>query len=303
MNKQNGHLMRYATRLSIAVAVLLIVVKAYTFHLTNSVSLLSSLVDSFFDSIVSVVNLVAVHFSLLPATDRFRFGFGKAEALAGLFQSIFILLSMGYIIYESIQRFFLPNEVIHLDLAVYVTLGSLLLTVGLVGFQTYVIHRTDSLAIKADSLHYKVDIYMNVVVLVSLFLSFYISFIDSIGALLISCYILWSLQSIFFDSLNILLDRELPEVKKNKIVSIINEHPKVKGFHNLRTRYTNNEVIELHAEMDSHISLLEAHEISNDLKDRLLEGFPYAEIIIHQDPKGHDTHEPIKEVGVNSFNL
>lgn len=296
MNKENGYLMKYATRLSIAVAILLIFVKAYTFHITNSVSLLSSLVDSFFDSIASVINLIAVHFSLLPATDRFRFGFGKAEALAGLLQSLFILLSMGYIIYESIQRFFLPNEVTHLDLAVYVTLGSLLLTAGLVRFQTYVIRKTDSLAIKADSLHYKVDIYMNAVVLISLFFSFYISFIDSIGALLISCYILWSLKSIFVESLNVLLDRELPEEKKHKIISIINDHPEIQGFHNLRTRYTNNEVIELHAEMDSHISLLEAHEIANNLKELLLEAFPYAEILIHQDPKGHDTHEPLKEV-------
>lgn len=198
MRKQNAHLMKYATRFAIVVAVLLIIAKAYTFYLSNSVSLLSSLVDSFFDSIASTINLIAVHFSLLPATDRFRYGFGKAEALAGLFQSLFIFFSTSYIIYESVQRFFLLHEIAHLGVAVYVTLGSLFLTVGLVLFQSYVIRRTNSLAIKADSLHYKVDIYMNVVVLISLCLSYYIAFIDSIGALLISGYILWSLKSIFF---------------------------------------------------------------------------------------------------------
>ena len=280
-------LVRRATQVSVAVALLLITIKFIVYLSSGSVALLSSLIDSVLDSLASILNFIAVKHSLSPADKEHRFGHGKAEPLAGLGQSAFIAGSSLFLIVESINRFINPQVVQHGGMAILAMLLSLMLTITLVVYQKYVIRQTGSLAIKADSLHYVSDITLNVGVIVALVLTSYFGFIlaDPVFALLIAIYIFYSARKILLQSLDQLMDKELPDNERNKIKAIVLKHADVASLHELRTRASGlNIFIQLHLEMDGELSLREAHAIADEVEKELQGEFPNADIIIHQDP-------------------
>ncbi len=168
---RNERLMRAATYASVTVASLLILIKMSAWFVTGSLSLLSSLVDSILDAGASLVNLIAVRHALQPADKEHRFGHGKAEALASLAQAAFIAGSGVFLLLESVDRFVKPQEISNSDTGIGVMVIAIIMTLLLVGFQTYVVKKTNSIAISADSLHYRADILVNVAVIISLILS------------------------------------------------------------------------------------------------------------------------------------
>ena len=175
---------------------------------------------------------------------------------------------------------------------IVVILISLCLTIGLVIYQRYVIKHTRSLAIQAESIHYISDITMNASVIVALVLSTYFNWptADPIFALGIAGYIIYSVWAIIKNAFNQLMDRELPERDREKIISIAMGHPEVKNLHELRTRSSGKDVfIQMHLEMDGDISLITAHTIADEVEKELNAVFPNADIIIHQDPAGIET--------------
>ncbi len=101
---QQARLLTLASYASVATALLLIAVKLVAWLLTGSMSILASLVDSLMDSIASLINLVAIRYSLQPADAEHRFGHGKAEPLAGLCQAAFICGSAGFLILHAILK-------------------------------------------------------------------------------------------------------------------------------------------------------------------------------------------------------
>ncbi|MDP3936241.1 MAG: cation transporter dimerization domain-containing protein, partial [Alphaproteobacteria bacterium] len=148
---------------------------------------------------------------------------------------------------------------------------------------------TQSLAIKADSLHYKTDLAVNFIVLLSLFLNTYFNNIDTIACIGICGFVIWTSRHIVSESLEVLLDKEINAEQQSKIVAILNNHPSVKGFHNFRTRSSGKRIfIEAHIEMDPKLTLVEAHIIAHELKDAVETIYPQAEMIVHQDPAGYD---------------
>lgn len=284
--------MRSATYASVTVAFILILIKIFAYVLTGSVALLSSLIDSILDSFASILNLVAVRHALTPADREHRFGHGKAEALAGLGQAAFITGSSIFLIFEALNRIINPRPVDHGMVGIVVILISLCLTIGLVIYQRHVIKHTRSLAIQADSIHYVSDITMNASVIVALVLSTYFNWptADPIFALGIAGYIIYSVWAIIKNAFNQLMDRELPEQDREKIISIAKGHPEVKNLHELRTRSSGKDVfIQMHLEMDGDIPLITAHAIADEVERELNAVFPNADIIIHQDPAGIET--------------
>ena len=284
--------MRSATYASVSVAVLLILIKIFAYVLTGSVALLSSLIDSILDSFASILNLIAVRHALTPADREHRFGHGKAEALAGLGQAAFITGSSIFLIFEALNRIINPRPIDHGMVGIVVILIALCLTIALVIYQRYVIRHTGSLAIQADSIHYFSDITMNASVIVALVLSTYFNWptADPVFALGIAGYIIYSVWSIIMNAFNQLMDRELPEPDREKIISIAMRHPEVKNLHELRTRSSGKDVfIQMHLEMDGDIPLVMAHSIADEVERELFAEFPNADIIIHQDPAGIET--------------
>ncbi|PKU26260.1 divalent metal cation transporter FieF [Telmatospirillum siberiense] len=281
--------MRRATYLSVAVGSLLIVVKLVAWGATDSVALLSTLIDSTLDTVASLVNLFAVRQALQPADHQHRFGHGKAEPLAGLAQSTFIAGSALFLVGEAGKRMFFPEAVDHAPLGIAVMAFSIVMTVGLVLFQRYVIRRTGSLAIDADHLHYVGDLGMNMCVIVSLILSaqFGFEWADPLFALGIAGFLVYSAATIAWRSLHLLMDREFPDEDRKRIAEICQAHPDVHDIHDLRTRSAGLQgFIQLHLELDPDISLKRAHVISDEVEAGLRKAFPAADVIIHQDPAG-----------------
>jgi len=288
---RNERLMRAATYASVTVASLLILIKMSAWFVTGSLSLLSSLVDSILDAGASLVNLIAVRHALQPADKEHRFGHGKAEALASLAQAAFIAGSGVFLLLESVDRFAKPQEISNSDTGIGVMVIAIIMTLLLVGFQTYVVKKTNSIAISADSLHYRADILVNVAVIISLILSAKLQWTmaDPIFAVLIVVYMSIGAYKIGGQAFDVLMDREFPDEDRKRIKDIAEGHEKVLNVHDMRTRSSGaTSFIQFHAEMPKDISLSEAHEIADEVMYMVEEVFPNTEVLIHQDPEGVD---------------
>lgn len=282
-----ARLMRWATYASVTTALTLILIKIAAWFITDSVSILATLIDSSLDVLASIVNLVAVRHALQPADHEHRFGHGKAEALAGMGQSMFIAGSAGLLLLQAISRMIHPQEMTAgIEVGIVVMVFSMVATLALITYQQYVINRTNSTAIKADRLHYKTDLLVNASVIVALLLTFYgWSGFDAVFALGIAIFILYSAWEIIKESIDLLMDHELPDEQREKIRSIAIQHPQTQGIHDLRTRRSGTMVfIQFHLELDSTLSLLAAHNIAEQVEKDLAILFTEVEIIIHEDP-------------------
>jgi len=295
MAADNGRLMRLATYASVTVALCLITLKVVAYVMTDSVSMLSTLIDSLLDTVASVINLLAVRAALTPADKEHRFGHGKAEPLAAMGQSAFIGGSAVFLLVEAGNRLFNPSAIQNTGLGIIVMLISIAATIALVIFQRRVIQRTGSVAIKADSLHYLGDLFVNCAVIVSLLLwrQFGWSFIDPLFAVAIAAYILFTAWQVAQTSLDLLMDRELPDSARRKIRDIALAHREVRDIHDLRTRSSGQATfIQFHLELDGNTLLSRAHTVSDEVEDAILVAFPGAEVIIHQDPAGLVENRP-----------
>lgn len=284
-----ARLMRLATYASVTVASVLIAAKLFAFAVTGSLALLSSLVDSLLDGVASVINLLAVRHALVPPDAEHRFGHGKAESLAALGQAALIAGSAVFLIWESIARLLRPVPVEAGSLGIVVMVLSMVLTGVLVLFQRHVVRRTGSLAVAADSLHYRSDFLMNAAVIAALAIAFYGGYglADPLFAIAIAFYILYSAVEILRGALDQLMDRELPEANRDLVRDIALRHTEVRALHDLRTRVSGTRTfIQLHLELDGGMSLYRAHVIADTVEAEISQAFPGAEVIIHQDPAG-----------------
>jgi len=282
-------LMRIASVASVSVAMVLIVAKLGAWAVTESVSLLSTLMDSVLDVLASLVNLFAIYHATQPADREHRFGHGKAEPLAGLAQAAFICGSGLFLLIEAGDRILHPRPVAQPEVGYAVMIFAIVLTLVLVAFQKYVVRRTGSVAIDADSLHYQTDVMINASVIVSLYVASEMSwpYADPLFAVAIAAYIVWGAWSIGKKALHILMDHELPDTDRQRIRELAMAHPEVRGVHDMRTRSSGLEVfIQLHLEMDGDMRLNQAHEISDAVEAEIMAAFPNSQVIIHEDPEG-----------------
>ncbi|MGF1742839.1 CDF family cation-efflux transporter FieF [Vibrio profundum] len=286
MKTEYARLVTAAAWTATVVASILLVFKVIAWWMTGSVSLLASLIDSLLDISASVVNLLAIRYSLQPADKEHRFGHGKAESLAALAQAMFVSGSACFLILNGIERLSRPVELHSPQIGVYVSLFAIVVTFALVRFQKYVVQRTGSQAIAADSLHYQSDLYLNVAILCALVLTWMgIQQADAVFAIGLGVYILYSAFKMVMNAIQTLLDRQLPEEELQQIRQCCLSVDDVLGVHQLRTRMSGpTRFIQLHLELEDQIPLIEAHRISDSVEERLLESFPSADIMIHQDP-------------------
>ena len=289
--KNTDPLVRSASIASLLVASTLIVLKYYGWVATTSVSLLGSLADSLIDFLASVFVFIAISYSLLPADAKHRFGYGKSEGLAAFIQSLLIGISGIYVCFESIKRLLNPSQISQPSIAIWIILISIALTITLVMYQKYVVKKSKSMAIESDQYHYLTDTFVNLSVLFSIVITGWTRFvfIDALVGLLISGVVLYTSVTLLKKSFKILLDQEIQSDDRDRIKEIALDHPKVLGFHDLRTRDTGRKyIIQFHLELDPNMSLLESHEITDEVTDNVLKLYPDSELIIHTDPLGID---------------
>ncbi len=278
---------------SMGVATILICAKLVIWIVTGSVAVLGTLVDSGLDAIASIVTFISVRQAAQPADRGHRYGHGKAEAIGALIQGSFVFGSAFFLATEAARRLFMPQPITQSGAGIAVLLGAILLTTVLIAFQRVVVQRTGSIAIAADSLHYRSDLLMNAAVIVAMLLveATGWAMIDPLVGLGIVGLLVHSAIGVARRALDMLMDRELPAESRARIRRLALGHPKAHDVHDLRTRRAGSDVfIELHLELDGDLNLEQAHDITDEVEARIRAAFPEADILVHQEPAGLEDH-------------
>ena len=263
---------RRATVIATSAAALLTLVKLIIGILSGSVAVIASAIDSILDMAISVFNFFAIKKAEEHPDETFNYGKGKIQAIAGVIEGTVITLSGLYIIYEAISKMIHGRTTEYLGISVLVMLFSILVTWLLVRYLLRIAEETDNIVIKADALHYKTDLLSNgavVAALVIVYLSGW-DWIDALFGLGIGLYIIYSAYEIIHEGVMILLDRSLESDKVAKIGEIIGNHPKVNGYHWLKTRTDgSHNFVEFHLVLTPEMTLEEAHRIAEELECRI----------------------------------
>ncbi|TIX49197.1 cation diffusion facilitator family transporter [Alteraurantiacibacter aquimixticola] len=288
--EQRARLAKSAAFASIAVAVLLVSLKTWATWRTGSVAMLGSLADSALDLIASLATLIGVWIAARPADENHRFGHGKAEALAAMFQVLLITVSASGIAYRSFSQLLEGTRVEAAPEGIGVSLVAIIATFALLGWQRYVIARTSSVAIHADHVHYQSDLFLNLAVIAALALDSYagIGWADPVFGLLIALWLVYGAWRASREGIEQLMDHEWPEEKRRAFVERAARHPELSRMHDLRTRMAGNrDFVQFHVDLPATMTIAQAHDVIERVEADLMEAFPGTEILIHIDPEGH----------------
>lgn len=277
---------RRATTASIVIAATLILIKAVGWFVTDSVSLLSSMIDSMLDVGASVINFMAVRSAWRPADYDHRFGHGKAEPLAGLFQSAFMIGAAILVLAEAASRITEPMPISFAVEGFWIMGVSLIMTIGLVLLQRKAVRISGSAAVEADSLHYSSDILSNLAVMIALFGGMSgLAWADPAIGGLVAIFLLYSAVKVGRTSVKVLMDAELPESDSQRIIELTMKNPDVIGIHRLRTRSSGvHRFAEIELIMDGGMLMRESHTICHMVMDSIRAEYPDLDITIHPEP-------------------
>ncbi len=300
-HEHRASLTRSAAFASISVAVLLVGLKIWATWRSDSSAMLGSLADSSLDLVASLATLFAVWFAAQPADEEHRFGHGKAEALAAMFQVVLIAVSAFGIAINAIQRLVAGDRVAAVNEGIAVSVIAIIATLGLLAWQRYVIARTKSVAIGADHVHYQSDLLLNLAVIAALVLDRVagVAGADPLFGLGIALWLAWGAWRASSDAIDHLMDREWPDEKRERFLEVVAKHPELRGVHDLRTRTSGmHDFVQFHASVDGTMTVAEAHRVMDEIEEQLEQEFPGAEVLIHPDPEGL-----VDELGVGAEEL
>lgn len=287
---QRARLTRSAALASIAMALFLGALKTWAVWRTGSTAMLGSLADTALDLIASVATLIGVWVAAQPADEDHRFGHGKAEAVAAMFQVFLIVLSAGGIAFRAISRLIDRGTTEAAGDGILVSLVAIAATFALLAWQRHVIRRTGSVAIKTDNVHYKSDLMLNGAVIAALVLDQMLGFpaADPLFGLAIAAWLLWGAWRASSEAIDHLMDKEWPEEKRLRFVEVAATHPELSKLHDLRTRTSGDrDFVQFHVNLPARMSVGEAHDVIERVEEHLCREFPGMELLIHIDPEGH----------------
>jgi cation diffusion facilitator family transporter len=286
---ETAALTRRVTLLSVATASILVLIKVLAWMNSGSVALLASLADSGLDLVASLVTFFAVRYAAAPPDAEHRFGHGKAEAFASLVQAGLVFASAALILREAIGHLIHPEPLRQEGWAMIVMVVSTVLTAFLIVAQTRVLRQTSSVAVSGDRAHYASDLASNVVALAGIAAAAWLGWqgLDALAALVVAALLLWGAVGVFREASRQLMDRELSDEARARIVEIMTRDRRLTDVHQLRTRASGPYIhMQMHVDLDPQLTLEVAHEVIVAAEKRLLEEFPSADIIIHADPRG-----------------
>ncbi len=286
---ERARLTRSAAIASISVALLLAGLKLWAVWQSDSTAMLGSLADTTLDLIASIATLAGVSIAAQPADENHRFGHGKAEALAAMFQVVLIALSAFGLAIRAIEQLLAGGRVASAQEGIVVSVIAIAATLGLLSWQRYVIHRTTSVAIATDHLHYKSDLLLNLAVIAALVLDSYlhVSGADPLFGLAIALWLGWGAWRAAGEAIDHLMDKEWPEEKRQEFLEVLARHPQLRGVHDLRTRTSGmRDFVQFHAAVDPSMTVARAHEVMDELEEWIGHEFPGVEVLIHPDPEG-----------------
>lgn len=277
------------TALSVGTAGILVAAKLTAWLLSGSVAMLASLADSALDLAASLTTFFAVRYAASPADLEHRYGHGKAEAFASLMQALLVAVSAGLLMRESWHRFVDPHPISASGIALGVMALSIVLTMALIWAQNRAIKQTGSLAVTGDRAHYAADLAANGVVIAGLVLAglFGVLKADPVVGFAVSLWLLWTGWQVGSSAFESLMDRELPDTERERILALAADDERVLGVHQLRTRASGPFIhIQMHMDLEPQQSLADAHEIVVAAERRIMDAYPAADVLIHPDPQG-----------------
>lgn len=288
-DSQTARLNRSAAFASIAVALLLALLKGWAAWSTGSTAMLGSLADTVLDLVASMATLAGVYVAAQPDDEKHRFGHGKAEALSAMFQVTLISISALSLGARAIGQFVVGARTEAAGEGIVVSAVAMAATVLLLAWQRLVIRRTNSLAIATDHVHYQSDLLLNLAVIAALALDQYagIAGADPLFGLAIAVWLGWGAWGASQRAIDQLMDKEWPREKRDRFIELASRHPELRGMHDLRTRTSGNrDFVQFHVWVDPNMSIRAAHKVMDEIEARLRREFPDIEIIIHPDPEG-----------------
>jgi len=287
---------------SVAMACFLLLLKGFAAWSTGSVAMLGSLADTALDLLASLVTLYGVRLAATPADHDHRFGHGKAEALAALFQVMLITASAVGIAWRAILAFGDPQPTTGAEFGIGVSVIAIAATVFLLAYQRKIIRQTGSVAILADNVHYQSDVLLNGSVIVALVLDQYVGWsgADPIFGIVIALWLAWGAFQASSNAIDQLMDKEWPEEERTRFIEAAAQHPELRGIHDFRTRRSGaHDFAQFHMYVAPDMTIAEAHVVMDAVEAKIRRQFPKVEILIHLDPEGHvDTDNPLIEADV-----
>lgn len=291
-----------AALFSVSMALFLLLLKGFAAWHTGSVAMLGSLADTGLDLLASLVTLYGVKLAAEPADHDHRFGHGKAEALAALFQVMLITASAIAIAWRAVLRLGNPQLNEDAGLGIGVSIVAILATMLLLAYQRRVIRQTGSVAIMADNVHYQSDVMLNCAVIAAMALEQYAGLhgADPIFGIAIALWLAFGAFRASSEAIDQLMDKEWPEDERARFLEVAARQPGLKGIHDFRTRRSGaHHFAQFHMEVERTLSVAAAHDIVERVEKALHQAFPKAEVLIHLDPEGHvDTDNPLIEEDV-----
>jgi len=287
--EQTSVLTRRITRLSVSTALVLSAVKLAAWWFSGSVAMLASLADSGLDVVAALAAFFAVRYAVAPPDHEHRFGHGKAEAFASLVQAGLVFASAALVGREAVDRILHPQPIAYPIWGLGVMVLSIILTGALIWAQSRVLRQAQSVAVSGDRLHYFADLVSNLIAFAGIGAAALLAspLPDAFGGLVVAALLVWGAIQVFRASTVELMDHELDDEARQRIVALVSADPRVRDVHQLRTRASGPYIhVQMHAELDPTMTLVEAHKVMVAAEHRLLEAFPAADIIIHPDPLG-----------------
>lgn len=281
---------KQALILSISVAVLLMAVKFTTGFMTHSMAIIASALDSTLDMMMSVLNFFAFLAASKPPDEEHAYGHGKVESLAALFQSLLILISGAFVVYESVKRLVQGSYITEISLGIGVIVFSGLATFLLSWRLGILSQQNRSLILGTEKVHYSMDFacYVGIILALLLVEKTGQAFWDLVVSILIAGYIFYSAIRILLRAIAELLDRGLSDTELGKIrMLILRHHPSIVGVHNLRSRIVGNQIfLDFHIEIREENNFKVAHDMTESLIAMIKKEHPNTDITVHFDPEG-----------------
>ncbi len=273
--------------LSVCAAIFLTGFKLVIGILTGSLGILSEALHSGLDLIAAVITYFSVRVSDKPADKEHQFGHGKIENLSALIETILLLVTCIWIIYEAIVR--LSSGRTHIEVNVWsylVVISSMIIDVTRSRALYKVAKKHNSQALEADALHFSTDIWSSAVVLFGLICaSFGFFFADSVAALGVALIVLLVSYKLGKKAIDVLIDKA-PLDTFNKVEKVLSSYPEIKHFHSIKIRTAGADTfIKFNIHLDPALNLLQVHELCDKIEKGLNSIVPRSEIYIHAEPQ------------------
>jgi len=287
---------------SVAMALFLLALKSFAAWRTESVAMLGSLADTVLDLLASLVTLYGVRLAATPADHDHRFGHGKAEALAALFQVMLITASALGIAWRAVMALGEAEATRDAEFGIGVSITAIAATILLLIYQRRIIRRTGSVAIMADNVHYQSDVLLNGSVILALVLDQYLGLrgADPLFGIVIAAWLAFGAFRASSNAIDQLMDKEWPEEERKRFIEAAAQHPELRGIHDFRTRRSgSHDFAQFHIYVAPEMTVAEAHVVMDAVEAKIRKQFPKVEVLIHLDPEGHvDTDNPLIEADV-----